>query len=153
MSDLMKCPRCKTAKNGKKFCDECGAPLERFADANGVWKPEGLWHVSTQGDEEGRSTKQLGIHEGHIADIAYSLSGEVYYDLHFRPVQALAEVNRRAPKTNVHVVLDDSGTTSMLSEARQAYFREMLKGRTDVKIKPSNYYGAVVFQFLKKEKK
>lgn len=153
MTNLMKCPKCKTAKRDVKFCDECGTRLESFADDNGVWKPEGLWCVTTQGDEEGRTTRQLGTHEGHIVDIAYKLSGEVNYDLNFRPVKTLLEAKLSKPRETVHVTLDEAGTSSMESEARQAWFRAMIKDRTDVKIIPSAYYGAVVFNFLNKEKK
>ena len=28
--------------------------------------PFGIWHVTTEGDCEGRSTRDLGIHEGYI---------------------------------------------------------------------------------------
>ena len=45
--------------------------------------PVGLWHVTTEGDCEGRSVKDLGYHKGHIIDIAHKLSGENYYSLHF----------------------------------------------------------------------
>lgn len=153
MNNLMRCPKCKTAKeNDKKFCDECGTKLEQFADANGIWKPVGLWCVTTQGDEEGKSTKQLGVHEGHIVDIARALSAEAFYDLNFRPMKALDKMKIRAPRANVHVQLDiDSGTWEMEKEPRMAYFRTMIKDRDDVRISASNYYGAVVFNFLDKK--
>jgi len=152
MNKLFRCPKCKTAKKDAKFCSECGEKLESFSDASGIWKPEAMWRVTTQGDEEGRTTKQLGVHEGHIVDIAHKLSAESFYDLCFEPVLAVKKAEIREPRSSVHVTLGyDSGTTTMESSARQAYFRAMIKDRDDVKITESNYYGAVVFNFKKKE--
>lgn len=36
--------------------------------------PFGIWHVTTEGDCEGRSTRDLGIHEGYIDEIALALA-------------------------------------------------------------------------------
>lgn len=154
MSNLMRCAQCKFAQREGKFCNECGTKLESFSDASNIWKPVGLWCVTTQGDEEGKSTRQLGVHEGHIVDIAHALSAEAFYELNFRPVTALDKMNIRAPRSSVHVTLDiDSGTWSMEKGPRMAYFRAMVKDRDDVKISESNYYAAVVFNFLNKETK
>lgn len=153
MNTLMRCPQCKTAKKDMKFCGECGTKLESFADSKNVWKPIGLWRVTTQGDEEGRTTKHLGMHEGHIVDIARQLSGEAFYDLCFDPVTQLDKANVKEPRNQVHIKLGiDSGTWDMTSEIRAAYFRTMTKDR-DVTVAPSNYYAAVLFNFPKKEDK
>lgn len=154
MNMLMRCPQCKTAKKDAKFCNECGTKLESFADSNNIWKPVGLWRVTTQGDEEGRTTRQLGLHEGHLADIARTLSAESFYDLQFEPVEVLDKDKIRAPRESVHVTLGhDAGTSGMEKEARAAYFRAMLKDRTDVTVTESNYYGAVVLNFKPKKVK
>jgi hypothetical protein len=50
--------------------------------------PIGWWSVTTEGDEEGRSTTQLGTHYGHVAEIAFSLADKCYYALEFKPVDA-----------------------------------------------------------------
>ena len=42
--------------------------LNKWADS-----PVGWWNVTTEGDVEGHTTKQLGIHYGHVAEIAFSL--------------------------------------------------------------------------------
>lgn len=153
MTNLMRCPQCKTAKREAKFCDECGTKLESFSDASNIWKPEGMWRVTTQGDEEGRTTRQLGTHMGHIVDIAHRLSGESNYNLSFEPLTTIKEIVLRTPRESVAVQIGiDSGTWDMTSEARQAYFRAMVKD-SNVKILPSNYYGCVVFKFLKGAKR
>ena len=43
----------------------------------------GLWKVTTEGDEEGRTTKSLGIYEGWVDEIALYLSDKCYYSLTF----------------------------------------------------------------------
>ena len=105
--------------------------------------PHGIWHVTTEGDCEGRTTKDLGIHEGYIDDIAFALAGSTCYKLDFRPV----DVNElsRSPRTGteVHVCLPiESKTWDMRQPARADYFRRMLAGR-DVAVSDSNYYAAV----------
>jgi hypothetical protein len=46
----------------------------------------GTWNVTTEGDVEGRSTRQLGTHTGFIDDIAFKLADQAYYGLRFDPV-------------------------------------------------------------------
>ncbi|AMO25932.1 hypothetical protein Blue_109 [Bacillus phage Deep Blue] len=67
--------------------------------------PLGVWKVTTEGDCEGRSTRNLGTYEGHVLDIAKQLAGQAYYQLDFRrvtpkkvdssPVSTKQEVNFR----------------------------------------------------------
>lgn len=45
-----------------------------------------LWIVTTEGDCEGRTTQQLGVHEGDPAIIALNLSSHACYSLEFTPV-------------------------------------------------------------------
>ena len=45
--------------------------------------PFGIWHVTTEGDCEGCSTRDLGIHEGYIDEIALALADKCYYSLCF----------------------------------------------------------------------
>lgn len=45
--------------------------------------PFGIWKVTTEGDCEGRSTKQLGVYLGHLADIALFLASNATYTLSF----------------------------------------------------------------------
>lgn len=48
--------------------------------------PIGWWSVSTEGDDEGRTTTQLGTHYGHVAEIAFSLANKCFYSLSFEPL-------------------------------------------------------------------
>lgn len=44
----------------------------------------GLWKVTTEGDCEGKSTRDLGVWEGNVADIALYLAPKAMYDLCFK---------------------------------------------------------------------
>lgn len=153
MKTLYKCPQCKVAQRDGKFCIECGSQLE-FSDSKNIWKPSGVWHVTTEGDEEGRSTRDLGSHEGHIVDIAKKLSPDAFYSLHFSPAFAKEKAKIKAPldSVNVHLAID-SGTWDLQGEARLAYYRSMLSGRNDVSVTPCNYFACVTFNFKGSPKK
>lgn len=45
--------------------------------------PVGIWKVTTEADCEGRTTRELGFWEGHIADIAFYLADYCSYSLYF----------------------------------------------------------------------
>lgn len=150
MSSLLKkCPQCKLVKRTTKFCGDCGVKLEEFDDANGVWKPEGLWQITTYSDEEGRKPPtQLGVHEGHIVDLARRFSSESNYSLTFIPAESLELIKRHEPRPSVEVQLStDSQTYSLSEEDRVQYFRKMLKGCKDVEVVKSSQYGCVRFNF------
>jgi hypothetical protein len=52
--------------------------LQEWADS-----PVGWWKVTTEGDCEGKTTKQLGTHYGHVAEIAFSIAEGRGYSLCF----------------------------------------------------------------------
>jgi hypothetical protein len=72
--------------------------------------PTGLWKVTTEGDCEGRSTKDLGIHEGHIADIAFALSNQVFYKLCFSPAK-IVDIHNVRDIRDVSISLDIGSKT------------------------------------------
>ncbi len=51
-----------------------------------VKSPIGIWHFTTEGDCEGRSTKDLGIHEGHVGEIALKLASLAFYSINAKPI-------------------------------------------------------------------
>ncbi len=102
----------------------------------------GMWHVTTEGDVEGRSTKDLGVHEGHLDDIAFALAGASCYKLTFELVDP-NEWHSRAPRTEVCVALGvRSGTWDLNKNERANYFKQLLKGR-DVTVEADDCYAAV----------
>lgn len=103
----------------------------------------GTWLVTTEGDCEGRTTRELGVHTGYLDDIAFALADQAYYGLRFRVID-LAEL-KNAPKkgAKVQVSLEiDTGTWDMDGKTRVEYFKQMLKGR-NVYVKPGQYYACV----------
>lgn len=104
--------------------------------------PFGIWHVTTEGDCEGRSTKDLGVHEGFLDDIAFALSAAAYYGLKFDPVEPKKWKTIPA-RTEAIVSLNiGSGTWDLPSAARVRYFTEMMAGR-DVQVVEASYYASV----------
>lgn len=102
----------------------------------------GLWHVTTEGDCEGKSTKDLGVHLGSLDDIAFALSTQAHYGLQFALVGP-DTYNKHPMGDVVSVSLDiDSGTWDMPHERRMAYFRDMLSGR-DLEVRSSTFYACV----------
>lgn len=65
------------------------APIAAPAKPKFPVSPIGWWNVTTEGDEEGRSTKQLGDYYGHIAEIAFHLADKCFYTLQFRESKKL----------------------------------------------------------------
>lgn len=153
MKTLLRCPQCKTAQRDGNYCKQCGTALEALADAKNVWKPVGIWHVTTEGDEEGRSTRDLGVHEGHVVDIAKKLSPRVFYSLEFSPVFTKDKVEEAKPLKEVPIHLAiDSGTWDLKQKDREAYFRKMFTDRDDVKVDESNYFACVTLKFKETKK-
>lgn len=69
---------------------------------NGLPSPIGWWKVTTEGDCEGRTTKQLGEHFGHVAEIAFELGHNGGYVLEFDKIEKpeRPEIPIRQAKTN-----------------------------------------------------
>lgn len=104
----------------------------------------GLWKVTTEGDCEGRSVRQLGTHEGYIDEIAFKLAKQCFYSLNFKLLDANEHKDMTPTGTKVHITLDiDSGTWDMTHDARVDHFRDILKDR-EVDVSPGMYYASVV---------
>jgi hypothetical protein len=100
--------------------------------------PLGKWHVTTEGDCEGRSVVSLGLHDGHIVDIAKAFSGHAMYGLHFvsihdRDPSAMNTEPRQyqlaptAERAKVWVGLPIStGTWDLVGDERIAWFKAFL---------------------------
>lgn len=107
-----------------------------------IWPASALWHVTTEGDCEGRTTKDLGVHHGYLDDVAFALAGNACYKLEFKLIDPL-DWGRCVGRTDVHVSLGiESKTWDMRGLALEDYFRQMLSGR-DVAVKASNYHASV----------
>lgn len=103
--------------------------------------PQAFWKVTTEGDCEGRSVTDLGVHYGFIDDIAFALADKSYYSLCFKLIEPC---DLSFPKaTKVNIVLDiDSGTWDMNPSQRKDFVTKML-GDRDVAVKEGQYYASV----------
>jgi hypothetical protein len=109
----------------------------------------GTWHVTTEGDVEGRTTADLGVHEGYLDDIAFALGGKAYYSLHFEAARELPPPKKLKPVSRVHVTLDiGSGTWDMDAEQRRRYFERLFSGR-DVEVEKGTFYASVLLKRIK----
>jgi hypothetical protein len=106
--------------------------------------PVGWWKVTTEGDEEGRTIRELGTHYGHLAEVALSLKG-CGYSLRFekaRKPQGVYgnatewHVERRIVTKSVNISIDvwsHKGGEKQLAEWLDC---------DEIVVKPCNYYGA-----------
>lgn len=102
----------------------------------------GLWRVTTEGDCEGRTTKDLGIHEGFLDEIAFALAGSAMYGLRFSAVNTKGYLMYSA-QTQVNVSLDiETRTWDMTKDQRVNYFKKMLVDRP-IEVAKSDYCASV----------
>ena len=137
----------QTIPSASLFCNFCGSKQTEVV--NQLYQnPFGCWKVTTQGDEEGRTTRQLGTHEGYIDEIAHELADKANYNLVFVAVPKLGTPKTIVPRRKeVMVQLDiDSKTWNMDEKQRVEFFKKLLAGRP-VEIEPSTYYGCVKLSF------
>jgi|TARA_R100000750_G_C2335181_1_gene91815 hypothetical protein len=96
----------------------------------------GLWEVTTEGDCEGRTTRNLGIYEGYVDDIALTLADQAYYKLSFK--QAVKVIKKGSKPTNEKVIV--SLQYGILDEALSfADMFSLFKDRPVVVEKNSSY--------------
>ena len=104
----------------------------------------GTWRVTTEGDCEGRSIRELGTYTGYIDEIGLYLADKQYYALQFRLIDP--QPSKFTPsRTSVNISLDiDSGTWDMSAKQRKEYFKKMLGVRSnDIQIEDGKSYASV----------
>lgn len=82
-------------------------------------KAYGFWHVTTEGDCEGRSITDLGVFEGNIDTIALALADRCYYyTLYFTAVDPTA-YDKAPKKDEINIsIYGASGMYDMTKEER-----------------------------------
>jgi len=105
----------------------------------------GTWSVTTEGDVEGRSVRQLGTFTGFVDEIALHLADKCYYSLTFKKIEPVKEFTPK--KEKVHVQFDiDSGTwDSIKKDEGLAEVRRTFSDRP-VTISESNYYASFLIE-------
>lgn len=105
----------------------------------------GIWKVTTEGDCEGRSSRNLGIFEGYLDDIAFYLVDKAYYTLEFEKISIprISHEDVRTEQSEVNVSLDISSETwDMSSKERIQEFKKLLS-RRNVHVTESQFYASV----------
>ena len=144
------CSKCvETRDDHHAFCPICGTKLT--VQPKGALPIEyrntyNTWHVTTEGDEEGRTIRDLGNHRGQIDEIAKSLSHLACYKLSFSPVKVSAALQEGTGRKSVMIELNDSSLSGMKPPERVKIMQKYLQNRPVV-VKESNYYGAVELVF------
>lgn len=101
----------------------------------------GFWQVTTEGDEEGRTTRVLGTFKGRIDEIAFALAERSFYKLTFKAVDLSIPEPTKIHET-VHVSFDiDSGIWDMNNVEIADLAKHIMHG-SDVIVKESNYFAS-----------
>lgn len=119
--------------------------------------PIGWWKVTTEGDEEGRSTTDLGTHYGHLAEIAFHLADKVFYTLQFEAIANPPAAPKKYPKYQAKKDIVsvgfavDSETWDIHSDHKKAWWTNWLN-TNEVEVSARNngaeYYRAVWLHLL-----
>lgn len=112
--------------------------------------PVDIWEVTTEGDCEGRTTKKLGTHTGHIVDIAQRLGGHASYGLRFTRMTETKLPSKPVKQVNIQLNVD-SYTWNEFGEERVKMVREFLNREpsdiTKYDVVESNYYACSLLVF------
>lgn len=104
--------------------------------------PYGTWKVTTEGDVEGRTTRQLGVFTGFVDEIALHLADKCYYSLNFTAAEeAVKTFTPKAEQVEISFNID-SNTWNMKPDERVEVIREMFKNRP-VTIGDGHYYSSI----------
>lgn len=110
--------------------------------------PVGWWEVTTEGDCEGRTIKRLGIHEGHIADIAAKLANQVGYSLSFEKAKP-QKVELKNRNTSVSISLNYIIGSDFSSKDRQIVLNRWLRSKkalNNYTVEEGRYYNSVIIK-------
>ncbi len=100
-----------------------------------------VWKVTTEGDCEGKSVKQLGIYLGEVHEIAFHLASKAYYALHFEEIPShRAEV---LPPTKDRVCI--SFGYGIKPQPSLVDLKHSLEG-TGVKVSKGNMYSSFLLE-------
>lgn len=111
--------------------------------------PVGIWEVSTEGDNEGRTKKNLGFFRGHVADIALYLQGEQCYTLIFNPVKEnpIIDVTNGRVKGMVDIAFGiESDTWDLRKDECTSSIEAWLnteESKSHFTVETSNYFASV----------
>ena len=101
----------------------------------------GTFKVTTEGDCEGKSVRDLGVHTGYIDEIAFALADKCFYTLCFALVEPTT-LDLTPKKDTVKISLDiDSGAWDFNVADAMEYFKDFFANR-DVEVIGAHGYGS-----------
>lgn len=101
----------------------------------------GTFKVTTEGDCEGKSVRDLGVHTGYIDEIAFALADRCFYTLRFALVEPTT-LDLTPKKDTVKISLDiDSGAWDFNVADAMEYFKDFFANR-DVEVIGTHGYGS-----------
>lgn len=101
----------------------------------------GTFKVTTEGDCEGKSIRDLGVYTGYIDEIAFALADKCYYTLRFTLIEPTT-LDLTPKKDTVKISLDiDSGAWERNAVDAMDYFKDFFANR-DVEVISANGYGS-----------
>ena len=106
--------------------------------------PVGWWKVTTEGDCEGRSTDQLGMHYGHVVEIAMSLPSGYSYSYRFEKAKNMNGDFNIPNIPDEYQAVRKEANISLDPISYKGGEKEIAKWLDcdEVEVKPCNYYGA-----------
>lgn len=113
----------------------------------------GVFKVTTEGDCEGKSVRDLGTYEGYVDEIAFALADKCYYCLEFHkvdPKKLHLDMTPKRKSVNIQFGID-SGTWDLKVKDRIKYFKDFFKDR-NVEVLEGNSYASVKISTNKKTK-
>lgn len=110
--------------------------------------PIGWWIVTTEGDEEGRTTDTLGTVFGHVADVAFHFADRKFYKLTMRkdvnraPLAVAEPLTVKNSNDTVFITIasyDHTGVPSVKNPEEWAKWMDI----DGVKVETGNFYESV----------
>lgn len=102
----------------------------------------GTWTVTTEGDCEGKTVKNLGVHKGYVDEIAFHFADKAFYSLQFKKTAPVGEYKIKSKEVSVSFDID-SETWGMEPSERAKVMKEVFKDRP-VHIRPGNHYASFI---------
>ena len=149
------CTKCDTdADQQAIFCAQCGTELQYKQKlppnmdvlTKKYHAPFGTWTVTTEGDCEGRTTRQLGTYIGNIDEIARALAHQATYGLTFTQSKDLPPLTQNNARDSVDIRFGVTDMADVSKEMRAAIVQQVLSGRP-VTVSPSTGYNSVTLEF------
>lgn len=103
------------------------------------------WEVTTEGDVEGRSIKNLGIFTGHVDEIALHLADMCFYSLSFKLVEPTKEFTPKKDSVNVMFDINSDTWNYIKTESGLNNIKHTFRDRP-VNIKPSCYFASFTIE-------